>query len=206
MQAIETGVLSTDQQDRLVDPPTEAAPLHTRPSSRRALFQVKEPIGRSAPATASQGQARPPASRQVNDDQLLGEPSAAWNEPASSEPCGGVRVQRQSNSAVSDPVERLRMVEEPALQVLVVQEQSQEPVPIQRHNSDECYPTVVANEKGRALREDGSNRDPFPDILRGGWGLIKTPDGIYLPETFDPFPHELEDLTDQRQSSERSEN
>jgi len=209
MQAEEAGVLLIDQRDRPANPPTEMAPPHTRSSSVRALFPVEEPIGRSPPlrasATALQGQARPPPSRQVNDNQWLGEPSAAWNRPAPSEPCGGVRVPKQSNSAVAGPVERPRTAEEPAFQVLMAKEQSQEPAPIQPSNSGECYPTVATNEEGEALREEGSDQEPFPDTLWRGWGLVKTPDGMYLPETFNPFPHELEDLTDQRQLGERSE-
>ena len=207
-QAKEAGVLFTDQQDRLVNPPTEPTPSNILPSSRHGILQVEEPIGRStplrAPATASRGQARPPASRRFSDDQWLGEPSAVWNGPASSGPCGRVRVQKQSNSAVSDPVERPQTADGPALQVLVVQEPNHEPVPIQRHNSGECHRTVPVNEEVEVLRKEGSNQDPFPDISWDGWELVKTPDGVYLPETFNPFPHELEDLTDQRQLSKEN--
>jgi len=164
-QAKEAAVLFTDQQNYLVNPPTGPAPPNIRPSSRRGVFQVEEPIGRPTPLrAASQDQARPPASRQVNNDQRLGEPSAAWNGPASSELCGGVQVQKQSNPAVSDPVERPRTTEEPTLGILVVQEPSQKPVPIQRHNSGECHSTVTANEEVEALRKEGSWLDPFPDI------------------------------------------
>lgn len=87
----------------------------------------------------------------------------------------------------------------------MVQQLSQEPVRVRRHSSGECHPTVAANVEVEVLREEGSNQGPFPDIFLEGWGLIKTPDGIYLPETFKPFPHELEDLTDQWKLSERSE-
>lgn len=74
----------------------------------------------------------------------------------------------------------------------MVQGLSQEPVSIQRHNSGECHPTMAADEEDEALRKEGSDQDPLPEVPWEGWGLIKTPDGFYLPETFNPFPRTIE--------------
>jgi len=200
-QAKETAALFADLP---VNPPREPTPPHMRPSSRRVQLEESAPVScpapLRAPATASRGQAKPCASQQTNDDQWLGDSPAAWDGPASSEPCGGVRAPNKSNPVASGRVERPQTTEESIPQVLAVQE----PAPIQRSNSDELHPTTVAKEDDGASHKEGIVQDPFPDILWEGWGLIKTSGGIYLPETFNPFPHELEDLTDQRQLSERS--
>lgn len=82
--------------------------------------------------------------------------------------------------------------------VSVVQEPNQKSTPDQRQVSDRCHLTTAANEESEApCTEDCTQLLPFPDISWEGWGLIKTSDGVYLPETFNPFPHVFEDLTDQ---------
>ena len=53
----------------------------------------------------------------------------------------------------------------------------------------------------KGLRGGEPAQNVFPEISWEGWGLIKTPDGFYLPETFNPFPHVFEDLTDQWQTT-----
>jgi len=201
-QEKETAIRLVDRQNHLVNPPTESP--YVRPPSRRALLQPEGPmsVARSAipraSATASQGQARPREPRQVNNGQSLGEPSVTWRGSDLPEPCGSVQAQKPSDPAIFGPVERPQTADEHTQPVLMVQESNQESAPIQRHDSDKCHPTKVANED-EASRREGSVQDPFQDISWEGWGLIRTPNGIYLPETFDPFPHVFEDLTDQWQ-------
>jgi hypothetical protein len=126
----------------------------------------------------------------------LDEPSAISEGQALPEQVGSVQVQKKSDPAVSGPVERPQTADEPT-PLLVVQETSQQSALIQRRNSDKRHPTTTANEGGEQIRKEGYVQDPFPDISWEGWGLIKTPGGLYLPETFNPFSHVFEDLTDQ---------
>ena len=197
VQEKEAVVPLADQQSDLANPPTESASPHTRPRSRRVLQQPKElpPVGRSAlpkTSTPSQGRAEPQAPRQLGGGQISNEPPATREEPPLPRLCEGVQVQTRSESAGSDPVERPQTTGEHATPALTIRDPRQQPAPIQRRDSDKA-----ANEGDKVLRKEGTARDRFADISWEGWGLIKTPDGFYLPETFDPFPHELEDLTDQ---------
>ena len=200
---LETAVLLADQRNHRANPQVGLAPPYIYPSGRHAPSQSEEPtpVARctSYPisATASQGRSRLHGSRQVNDVQSLDKPSMTWRGPGLPDPCGSARAQEPSNPAVSGPVERLQTTDESTPPVLVVQEPNRESRPIQRQTSDKCHPKKAANEVDGDLRREGSVQNPFPEISWEGWGLVETPDGIYLPETFDPFPHVFEDLTDQ---------
>ncbi|KAF9650425.1 hypothetical protein BDM02DRAFT_1433757 [Thelephora ganbajun] len=164
---------------------------------REELMPVTRSATPRAAAITLQAQAKQRASREVNDVQRIGESSATWRGSGLSEPRGSVRTQKSSQPAVSGPGERPQTASESTPPVLMVQESNQEPAPTQRRNSDKCHPTKAVGEEGDASREEGSAQDLFSGISWEGWGLIKTCDGIYLPETFGPFPHPFEDLTDQ---------
>jgi hypothetical protein len=112
---------------------------------------------------------------------------------AASQSCGSVQAQEPSG-----PAEWLQTADESTPPALAVQGPNQGSPQIQRQPSDKCHPTRMENEVYGGLHRGESAQKPYPEISWEGWGLIKTPDGFYLPETFSPFPHELEDLTDQR--------
>ena len=180
----ETVALLVDQQNRMVTPPKEPPPPHVRPPSRCSLPQpVEGPMPFARPAiplaspTTPRGQTKPRTPRQVNDGQRLDKPP---------------------DPAVFAPVERPQTVDEPTPPVPMVQELNKGSAPIQRRNLDKFHLEKGGDEEDKVSRKEGCVQDPFPGISWEGWGLIKTPHGIYLPETFNPFPHELEDLTDQR--------
>jgi len=199
-QEKETAVRLVNPQNNLVNSPIESS--YVLPPSKRALPQPEGPMSVAhsviprASATASQGQARPRESRQVNDGQSLGEPSVARRRSGLPEPCGSVQAQKPSGTVIFGPAERPQIAGENTPPILTVQEPDHEPAPIQRRSSDKCHPTKVATED-EASRRGRCVQDPFPDISWEGWGLIRTPNGIYLPETFNPFPQVFEDLTDQ---------
>lgn len=167
-------------------PPPQSEPIHVTCS-----------MSRQASEATLEGLSHQCASRQANDIQGLDEPSATRREPGSPEVCEGVRRQEPSAPVVSVPVERPQIANARTPPVTVVQEPSRGSAPIQLRNSIECYPAKAANEDEDSQKE-GSARNSFPEVSWGDWRLVRTPDGIYLPETFNPFPHELEDLTDQR--------
>ena len=204
VQEREAAVPLADRQCDPANPPTESAPPQIRPPSRRALSQPEEPspVGRSTPlrtsAISSQVQAKSRALRQIKDGQRVGEQSAVQKELALPQLCKGVQVQTHSEPAISNPFELPQIVDEHPPPFLMVREPRQGPAPIQRRNSDDRHPTAAVNKEDEALRKEGSMHDPSPGISWEGWGLIRTPDGVYLPETFNPFPHVFEDLTDQR--------
>jgi len=203
VQYLETTSLLVDRQNYPADPQVELAPPCIHPPGRHAPSQSEEPTpvarATSCPgsATASPGQPRLRGSQPVNDIQSLDGPSTTLRGPGLPESCGSPRVQEPSDPAVSDPVERPQTAGESTPPTSVVQEPNQGPPPIRRHTSDKSHPTKAASEADGGLRRGGSPQKSFPEISWECWGLIKTPDGIYLPETFNPFPHELEDLTDQ---------
>ena len=203
VRSLETAVLLTDRHNGPAGPQIEPAPPYVHPPGRRAPSQSEEPtpLAHSTSCTnlaiASQGQSRLRGSRQINDVQSLDEPSAKRRGLGLLESCRSTQAQEPSDPTVPGPIERLQTADESTLPALVVQEPKQESSPIQRHTSDKFHPTKAANEVDGSLHREGSVQNPFPGISWEGWGLIKTPDGVYLPETFNPFLHVLGDLTDQ---------
>lgn len=205
VQKKETAISLTDRRNALSSSPTESTSTQIRPPSRCALSQPEErsPVGSALPrtiATPPQGRAKPRVPRRVNVERRLDGLSAAWKEPALPQLRGGVPAQTQFAPGVPGPVERPQTTGEHTPPVLSVQAPCQKSVPIQRRNMDERHLTTVADKE--TSHKDGYGQDPFPDISWEGWGLIKTPDGVYLPEAFNLFPHELEDLTDHWELSE----
>jgi len=199
----QAAALSTDRQNYPANPQVPPTPSYIHLPGRHAPLRSEEPTppacstSRSNSATESQGQPQLRGTRQVNDVQSLGEPSTTWRRLDIPESCGSAQAQEPSGPAVSGPVERLKTADESTPPTSVVQEPNQEPTPTKRRVSDICHPTEGANEMGGGLRREEPAQNVFPEISWEGWGLVKTPDGFYLPETFNPFPHELEDLTDQ---------
>lgn len=202
-QKEETVALLASRQNRPANPQTKPAPLHIRPSSRYAPSRSEELTSavcfksRRTSATASQRRSQPRASRQADDIQTLDRPSATLRGLDVPEPYRSAQAQEPYCPAVSGPVERLQATEESTPLALVVQEPNEELLLTQRHSSNKCHPTEAANEVDRGLRKEGFAQNLFLEISWEGWGLIKTPDGVYLPETFNLLPHEFEDLTDQ---------
>lgn len=200
---LQAAALSTDRQNHPANPQVPPTPPHIHPPGRHAPLRSEEPTpstrstSRSNSATASQGQPRLRVTQQVNDVQSLGEPSTTWRRPDVPESCGSAQAQESSGPAVSGPVERLKTADESTPPTLVVQEPNQESLPVKRDASDRCNLTEGANEVDEGLRREEPAQNVFPEISWEGWGLIKTPDGFYLPETFNPFPHVFQDLTDQ---------
>ena len=203
VQYLETTALLADQQNHPADPQVELAPPCIHPPGRHAPSQSEEatPFARATSctgsATASLGQPRLRGSRLINDVQSLDGPSMALRGPSLPESCRSPRVQEPSDPAVSDPIERPQTAGQSTPPASAVQEPNQEPPQVRRHTSEKSHPTKAANEVDGGLRRGGSPQKSFSEISWEGWGFIKTLDGIYLPETFNPFPHELEDLTDQ---------
>ena len=188
----ETVVPLVDRQNHPVNPPTKQP--HAHPLSRRALSQQEEPVSvggsplLQASAAVSQGQ--------PNGGQTLrGQSATRKGLAALPRPCGSAWGEKPPEPAVSGLVKRPQTADEPNPPA-VAQEPSQESESVQGHNF-KCHPTTVAEEEVGAIRKEGYMQDSFLGISWEGWGLIKTPDGVYLPETFSPFPHVFEDLTDQ---------
>jgi len=203
----ETAILSDYRQNHLVSPSTELVPPRIRAPSRHVVLQLTEPtpITHSAYPRASvtvlRDQAKSRASGRVIENQSFDEPPTTRRGPGFPEQCRNLQGQILSDPVVSCPIERPRTVNEPTPPTPMAQEPNREPTPIQRHNSGGCHPTKVVNEEVEAPRKAAYVQGPFLDISWEGWGLIRTSGGIYLPETFNPFPHVFEDLTDQPQPS-----
>ena len=195
VQKKETTVLLANRQGRLISLQAELAPSHVRPLSGHALSQpeptsVARSTIRPASATASEGRTQPHVPRQ--GVQSLDESSVTLREPGLPEPSRSAQTQD-----LSGPVEQRQTIGESTSPVIVVQESNQASEPEQRHNLDKCHPTKTANGEGETSRQEVHTQDPFPDISWEGWGLIRTSEGAYLPETFNPSPHIFQDLTDQ---------
>lgn len=79
----------------------------------------------------------------------------------------------------------------------MTRELEQESLPIQGHDLGRRRPAGTTSEGDGAPRNGGAMQDLFPDIPWEDLGYIETPDGCYLPETFDPHPfgYNEEELT-----------
>ena len=171
-------------------------PMDNFPPLQSEPIPVICSMSRQASEATLEGLSHQCVSRQANGIQRLDEPSATQRGPSLPELCESVRRQEPPVPAVPVPVERPQIANASTPPVIVVQEPSRGSAPTQSRNSIEYYPAKAGNEDEDSQGE-GSARSSFPEISWGGWRLVRTPDGIYLPETFNPFPHELEDLTDQ---------
>lgn len=198
-QEKENLALLADRQSDLADSPTETTHSPIRPLSRHTQPQVEEPtsIVRSAtsPASAclSHGEVKPHESPQINDAQSIGEPSLMWIGSLQPRKCA--QGQRTSGYPLLGPAVEPRATSEDTESVMIMQEFYQESVLFQGRCSDECHPTKATSKEEGGLR-NGDAQDPFSDISWEGWGLIETPYGVYLPETFDPSPFGIETLSD----------
>jgi hypothetical protein len=198
VQEKETAALLANGKSHLVNT-TEPAPCHIRARSRYALPQLgPTPAVRSATprasATVSLGQAQPPGSRQVNGVESVNEPSVAWRAPQ--QPRRSAQVQKLSEPPVPGPVEQPQTTGEATTPVTILQELNQGSGPTQQRNSDEFHSTKAVSAEDDASRQERDTQYLFPDISWEGWGLIKTPGGVYLPETFSSSLRALEGLTD----------
>jgi hypothetical protein len=174
-------VLVTDRQSHQFNPPTGLILPYTRPPL--ALPQTEEttsvvrPLTLLSSASESNDQIQPRESPQIV--QSTDEPSV-------------IRIGlAQPESPVMGPVWELRVTDEAAVPVPMKRGLRQGSVPTQG-----CDLTKGANEEDDASRNEDT-QVPFSDNSWEGWGLIQTPNGDYLPETFKPFPSGFEDLTNQ---------
>ena len=143
------------------------------------------PVTSPSSASASNGQIQPHESPKTV--QNVGESPVMWMGPA---PPHVLTQQESLGSPVS------QVTDEATASALMKRDLPQESVQIQICGSGERSPESEASEVDDASHNEGDTRDPFSDISWEGWGLIKTPDGNYFPETFNPSPFGFEDLTD----------
>lgn len=199
LEAQEKAVALVARQDRLDSPHLEPPSPCIRPTgscspSRSGAALVACSVSRPSSETALEGLSHQRISGQISDIQRFCEPPAVRGGPGLSEARERVPGKESSAPAVSAAAEQSRIANVSTPTVAVVREPSRGSAPIELLNPAKCSPTKVASEGGG--QKEGSSRDSFPEVSWGGWRLIRTPDGIYLPETFSPFPHELDDLTD----------
>lgn len=187
-QETETPVPLANRQPHLANPTTESTLQQILPISRHALPQAEEltsavrPAMPPTPANVSHGQVELHEPPHFNVFQNMDELAMTRTGPPWPRRCD---EQKSSGSPVTG------LVGQP-----LATEEATTPVPtIQGRDPDGCHPRAT-NEEDVASRSEGDVQDPLLDILREGWRFIKAPDSFYLPETFNPFPHELEDLTD----------
>lgn len=182
----------------LPTPPIEAGSLLERSSRllprnqpERLPPQAKQNRGRRPPnsPSASLCQVRPHKSPEMVDVQSMSQPFVVCMGPPQSPKCAQVQKSPEY------PIGESRGTDQDTTPVLVTQSLCQRPAPIQGRDPDECHQTEATNQEDDISR-DRDAQDPFSHVSWEGWGFIETPDGVYLPETFNPSPFGLEDFSD----------
>ena len=202
LEAQEGTVALVVRQDRLDSPHPEPPspcirPMSSYPTSQSGTTLAACSTNRPISETALEGLSHQCTSGKINDIQRFDEPPAMRRGPGLPEARESVLGKESSAPGVSVAAEQSQIANVSTPTVALVREPSRGSTLIQPLNSVERYPTKVGNEGG-GLQKEGSAWGSFSEISWGGWRLVRTPDGIYLPETFNLFPHELVDLTDQR--------
>lgn len=181
----ETPVLLADRQGHRVDSPIEPTTsqlpfvhdLLQIEGSSCVVYPSRPRSSASAPNYQIQPRESPKIVQSVDESSGILVGSARPHECSQQKSTGG-ESQATDESATSAPIK-------PGLH--------QGSIPIQGCDSNEHPPENGASEADDTSHNEGDTQDPFSDISWEGWGLIKTPDGNYLPETFNPFG--FEDLT-----------
>jgi hypothetical protein len=174
-------VLMTGRQQNQISSPTEPSPPQIRPTGRYTLPQPGEPTSAAYSAiprtlkTVSQSQLQPCVSGTLGGTGCADEAPPTWTGP--SRPRGGAETQKPSEPPVPGFLESSRIPGETTTPVPTAQDV------FQQRNLDKGHSTKAISGEG-----DSSNNvdtpDPFPATVCESLGLIKTPHGIYLPETF----------------------
>lgn len=192
-QGREAPILSADRRSHPAAPPTEPATPYIRPTSRNSSPQLKKlalVVSNVIPQTSApvlHGQAQPDGSRQLNGDRCMDGPPGMWTEPP--QPLWSIQPEKLFQPPPGH-VERPPTTSEAAL-IPMVQEPNQAPVPTQRHDPDKLHQMEAPSEQGGASRKGGDTQGPYSIVSWGGWEFIKTPHGLYFPETFDPHAFQV---------------
>lgn len=198
VQETETTLSLADQRSHPVTSPTGPTSPHIRPTSRRVLPRPEDlmpiipPAVPRASAALPQDQAQTHRFRQANSIQGANERSVMREGQPQAH--GPARAQIPCEHPVPRPAGQPR-ISEAIARFPTAQGLNQGPSPTQPHDSDNYHPSKADSTEGGAPREEGDAQDLFSHISWEGWGLVKTPNGVYLPETFSPSLPTTDDPT-----------
>ena len=151
----------------LTSPPTEPSPSRIHPTYKDSIPQPEypTPVVRSTITRAL---------------AILSHSKTQPHTP------GCAQVQELFDSSVPCPLGPLQIAEEVLASPSMEPGPSRRPVQTQQQDLDKGHLEKAPSEENDATCMGRGTRDPFSEITWGGLVVIQTPDGVYLPETFDP--------------------